>query len=134
MKRFLSWRDLSQEAAAGLQGPDVLHTGTGVWIASPRPSPAVEAGDVSARRLRHFSSSGLCASNCSPRPISSELRDRLLLAHPFFHLTTVWAISHSYDFKTLTDGIKLVAPLILLALLPAPYFSPGAFRNPAVGR
>lgn len=54
MKRFFSRRDLPQEAAAGLQGPDVTHTGTGVRVASPRPSPAVEAGNISARRLGHL--------------------------------------------------------------------------------
>ncbi len=54
MKLLFSRRDLFQEAAAGLQGPDVMHTGTGVRIVSSRPSPAVEAGDVSAKWFGHF--------------------------------------------------------------------------------
>ena len=54
MKLLFSRLDLSQEAAASPQGPDVLHTGTGVRVVSLRASPAVEAGDISAKLLGHL--------------------------------------------------------------------------------
>jgi hypothetical protein len=54
MKLLFSRLDLSQEAAACFQGPDVLHSGAGVRIVSLRASPAVEARDISAKLLGHL--------------------------------------------------------------------------------